>query len=183
MQCPRCQSTQLRKNGRSSGKQRYLCKACGRQFIESLSSPSHEKTRQEAIQTGFDGHSQLHDQIPQPKQEETPACSATGIAILLLDAENLRLDINAEKFLSHICTYPLQVLIAFANWRNPSMGKQDAELYERGYQLFHVPGGKNSADAQMIAMGASIARHYPDVKEVFVCGCHCEKISSQLEPN
>ncbi|MEW6493377.1 MAG: NYN domain-containing protein [Cyanobacteriota bacterium] len=99
----------------------------------------------------------------------TPIPSTPGIAILLLDAENLRLDINAEKFLAEVSQYPLQVKIAFANWRNHTIGKLDAELYERGYQLIHVPLGQNSADAQMIAMGISISHHYPDAKEVFVC--------------
>ncbi|MGL4609587.1 MAG: IS1/IS1595 family N-terminal zinc-binding domain-containing protein, partial [Trueperaceae bacterium] len=31
--CPECQSSDLKKNGRiHNGKQRYLCKVCGRQF-------------------------------------------------------------------------------------------------------------------------------------------------------
>lgn len=35
MKCPTCESTQLSKNGRHCGKQRYICKHCGRQFLES----------------------------------------------------------------------------------------------------------------------------------------------------
>ncbi|MBE8986344.1 transposase-like zinc-binding domain-containing protein [Nostoc sp. LEGE 12450] len=93
----------------------------------------------------------------------------TGISLLLLDAENLKLDINPELFLASICKFPLQVKIAFANWRNPNIGKQDIELYNRGYQLFHVPEGKNSADAKMIAFGACVLRSYPTVKEILVC--------------
>ncbi|MEH2383998.1 MAG: NYN domain-containing protein [Nostoc sp.] len=93
----------------------------------------------------------------------------TGISLLLLDAENLKLDVNSELFLASICEYSLQVKIAFANWRNPSIGKQDIELYNRGYQLVHVPEGKNSADAKMIAIGACILRSYPTVKEILVC--------------
>ncbi|MEH2139189.1 MAG: NYN domain-containing protein [Nostoc sp.] len=93
----------------------------------------------------------------------------TGISLLLLDAENLKLDINSELFLARICEFPLQVKIAFANWKNPSIGKQDIELYSRGYQLVHVPEGKNSADAKMIAFGASVLRCYPTVKEILVC--------------
>ncbi|MEH2244947.1 MAG: NYN domain-containing protein [Nostoc sp.] len=93
----------------------------------------------------------------------------TGISLLLLDAENLKLDINSELFLASICKYPLQVKMAFANWRNPSIGKQDIELYNRGYQLVHVPGGKDSADAKMIALGACVLRSYPTVKEILVC--------------
>ncbi len=92
-----------------------------------------------------------------------------GISLLLLDAENLKLDINSELFLASVCKCPLQVKIAFANWRNPSTGKQDIELYNRGYQLVHVPEGKNSADAKMIAFGACVLRYYPTVKEILVC--------------
>ncbi|MDZ8109838.1 MAG: NYN domain-containing protein [Nostoc sp. DedQUE12a] len=93
----------------------------------------------------------------------------TKSSLLLLDAENLKLDINCELFLASICEYPLQVKLAFANWRNSSIGKQDIELYKRGYQLIHVPGGKDSADAKMIGFGASVLRSYPTVKEIFVC--------------
>lgn len=32
MKCPHCHSTQLNRNGHKLGKQRYLCKACNRQF-------------------------------------------------------------------------------------------------------------------------------------------------------
>lgn len=104
-------------------------------------------------------------------KESSASSAETGIAILLLDAENLKLDVEIEKFLADTCTYALQVKIAFANWRNPTIGKQDAELYERGYQLIHVPSGPSSADGKMIALGSSIFLQYPNVKEVFVCSC------------
>jgi hypothetical protein len=182
MKCPRCESTQLRKNGHSNGKQRYLCKACGKQFLEPLPSLQLPSTPPEAVQVVSNGHSEAplpeappsilspsDVSVPPLDRATTSAQSDRGIAILLLDAENLRLDSNAEKFLAGLCTYPLQVKIAFANWRNCAVGKLDAELYERGYQLIHVPLGQNSADAQMIAMGVSIAHHYSDAKEVFVC--------------
>jgi len=35
MQCPRCYSTQISKNGRRKNRQCYKCKQCGRQFLES----------------------------------------------------------------------------------------------------------------------------------------------------
>ena len=35
MKCPKCESTQITKNGRHHGKQNYVCKQCGRQFVES----------------------------------------------------------------------------------------------------------------------------------------------------
>ncbi len=37
MECPRCNSTQVTKNGHRRGKQNYHCQGCGRQFIESYS--------------------------------------------------------------------------------------------------------------------------------------------------
>ncbi len=93
--------------------------------------------------------------------------SDKGIAILLLDAENLQLDANTEKILARMCTYPIQIKIAFANWRN--MGKQDVEFHNRGYELIHVPAGKDSADVKMATVGSSIFVHYPTAKEVLVC--------------
>ncbi|HEY9673922.1 MAG TPA: NYN domain-containing protein [Waterburya sp.] len=95
------------------------------------------------------------------------ASSTNGIAILLLDAENLQLDPNTEKFLAGICSYPIQIKVAFANWR--SLGKQDVELHGRGYELIHVPAGKDSADVKMATVGSSIFVHYPTAKEVLVC--------------
>lgn len=98
----------------------------------------------------------------------TPTPSVeVGIAILLLDVENLQLNIETEKFLEEICQYPIQIKVAFANWR--SMGKKDAEFHQRGYQLIHVPPGKDSADLKMATVGASIFVHYPTAKEILVC--------------
>lgn len=34
MTCPDCESDQIAKNGRQQGKQRYVCRGCGRQFID-----------------------------------------------------------------------------------------------------------------------------------------------------
>jgi hypothetical protein len=154
MKCPKCESTQLRKNGRSNGKQRYLCKVCGRQFLQPWSSSQLPSVESEAVQVASNGNVEprlAEAALPilsvselQLDQAATPTQSAEGIGILLLDAENLRLDINSEKFLAELSHYPLQIKIAFANWRNHAVGKLDAELYERGYQLIHVPGGQNS---------------------------------------
>ncbi|MEG5001854.1 NYN domain-containing protein [Microcoleus sp. B4-D4] len=104
-------------------------------------------------------------------KEIAPATTteSCGIAILLLDAENLKLNVYTEQFLASLCDYPLQVKIAFANWKNQSIGKLDAELYDRGYELIHVPGGSNSADGKMIAFGAAILYRYRDVRQVLVC--------------
>jgi hypothetical protein len=93
--------------------------------------------------------------------------SSPGIGIILLDVENIQLDQKAEKFLGEICSYPIQIRVAFANWR--SMGKRDIEFHTRGYQLIHVPPGKDSADLKMATVGSSIFVYYPTAKEVFVC--------------
>lgn len=211
MKCPRCESTSYRKNGRRNNKQNYLCKNCGKQFLEPTFShllesdliansnghsklttaearkpPLAEKLTKEDISSvssilaeellqillSFDWlESDVFKQLIQKFQQkpETKNHLETGISLLLLDAENLKLDINSELFLANVCEYPLQVKLAFANWRNPSIGKQDLELYNRGYQLVHVPGGKDSADAKMIGLGACVLRSYPTVKEVLVC--------------
>jgi len=215
MKCPKCESTSCRKNGHRSGKQNYLCKNCGRQFLEPSSSQAWDAESYSS--NGYTQASvaevselplvtQLSEETETAKRlnlvnttdeellqilppsnlessafkqfiekiQELPESSAKpepGISILLLDAENLKLDINIENFLASLCRYDLQVKIAFANWRNPTIGKQDAELYNRGYQLQHVPEGKDSADGKMIAHGASILRSYPTAKEVFVCSC------------
>ena len=34
--CPRCGSDQIKKNGRRQSRQNYLCKQCGRQFLETF---------------------------------------------------------------------------------------------------------------------------------------------------
>ncbi|WP_442944745.1 IS1/IS1595 family N-terminal zinc-binding domain-containing protein [Nostoc sp.] len=216
MKCPRCESTSYRKNGRRNDKQNYLCKNCGKQFLEPVFPDSletnllangngHTKVfmaeatevplvknllEEKATEKSLDSCSltlaeELLQTILSPDWLESAAFSQlllriqqkneikhqleTGISLLLLDAENLKLDVNSELFLGSVCEYPLQLKMAFANWRNPSIGKQDIELYNRGYQLVHVPEGKNNADAKMIAFGACILRSYPTVKEILVC--------------
>ncbi|MEH1850359.1 MAG: NYN domain-containing protein [Nostoc sp.] len=216
MKCPRCESTLYRKNGRRHDKQNYLCKNCGKQFLE----PAFPASLETDLLTNSNGHTKvstdeatelsLVNNLLEEKTTEKSLDSfslrlaeellqvilsadwlesavfsqfiqkiqqnseikhqlETGISLLLLDAENLKLDLNSELFLASICKYPLQFKMAFANWRNPSIGKQDIELYNRGYQLVHVPEGKDSADAKMIAFGACILRSYPTVQEILVC--------------
>ncbi|TVP56724.1 MAG: NYN domain-containing protein [Nodularia sp. (in: Bacteria)] len=102
--------------------------------------------------------------------------SPPAIAILLLDAENLQLDAKMEQFLTTVSTYPLQVKIAFANWAR--MGKRDEELHQRGYELIHVPIGKDNADGKMIALGSSVHERYANAKEVIVCSS--DKVMTNL---
>jgi hypothetical protein len=182
MKCPQCQSTSYRKNGRRKGRQNYLCKNCGRQFLETSASVMSitETSMPEVV---IDLESQLITEVTPVSESndlenlpsdiqigtEIISPSETVVSVLLLDAENLKIDLNAENFLANLALSPQLIKIAFANWRNSSLAKQDAELYDRGYQLIHVPNGKNSADAKMIAFGASIFKPYPHVKEVFIC--------------
>ena len=150
MKNPRRSPERFRKNGRSRSQQFYPRQPNRQQLFEALLPPSSSRCGEGAI------------------ADKSSECDR-GLAILLLDAENLKLDVNAEKFLASLYGYPLQVKIAFANWKKPTTGKLDAELYDRGYELIHVPGGANSADGKMIAFGAAILYRYRDVKQVFVC--------------
>ncbi|MGM3308379.1 NYN domain-containing protein [Anabaena sp. WFMT] len=106
----------------------------------------------------------------------SPVLQPVGIAVLLLDAENLQINTNTEKFLATVCNSPIQVKIAFANWGN--RGKLDIELHERGYDLIHVPAGRDNADGKMIAFGSSIHERYPNAKEVLVCSS--DKVMTNL---
>ncbi|MEG4054079.1 MULTISPECIES: NYN domain-containing protein [unclassified Microcoleus] len=150
MKNPRRSPERFRKNGRSRSQQFYPRQPNCQQLFEALLPPSSSRCGEGAI------------------ADKSSECDR-GLAILLLDAENLKLDVNAEKFLASLYGSPLQVKIAFANWKKPTTGKLDAELYDRGYELIHVPGGANSADGKMIAFGAAILYRYRDVKQVFVC--------------
>jgi hypothetical protein len=101
---------------------------------------------------------------------ETSLLLPTGaIAVLLLDAENMHLTPSAEQALQRVCQYPVRIKVAFGNWRSSNLSKHDVELHQRGYQMIHVPAGKNSADMQMTAIGASIFIHHPTAREVLVC--------------
>lgn len=39
MQCPECNSSHIRKNGKKQGKQNHICVTCSRQFIDSYAAP------------------------------------------------------------------------------------------------------------------------------------------------
>jgi NYN domain len=119
---------------------------------------------------------QLNPENPDLNNTHLSQRQSPGMAVLLLDAENLQLNPNTEKFLTTICSCPLQVKIAFANWSN--RGKLDIELHERGYDLIHVPAGRDNADGKMIAVGSSIHERYPHVHEVFVCSS--DKVMTNL---
>ncbi len=46
--CPKCESTNLRKNGRRDDKQRYVCKDCGKQFVMPSSAEEEEPPKKKA---------------------------------------------------------------------------------------------------------------------------------------
>jgi insertion element IS1 protein InsB len=50
MQCPKCASTHVRKNGKKAGKQNYICADCGRQFIDAYEPKGYsDELRQECL--------------------------------------------------------------------------------------------------------------------------------------
>ena len=89
------------------------------------------------------------------------------IAVLLIDAENIQVTPETEQFLTENFSNSIKMKIAFANWQG--MGTQDVEYHNRGYDLIHVPRGKENSDEKMIAFGSTIDEYYPKVKEVLVC--------------
>ena len=46
--CPKCESTDIRKNGRRHDKQRYVCKNCGREFVMPSSAKAEDKPKNQA---------------------------------------------------------------------------------------------------------------------------------------
>lgn len=199
MKCPKCQSSQLRKNGHPQGRQRYLCKDCGKQFLEPVLSQvvTNEKLNEVIVTPTLENLTNNQESLlnsPEILLESSisetentseipsadiihitennpilPGFNNIKISMLLLDAENLKIDNKTEQFLAGLSKFPLQVKIAFANWRNPSIGQQDVDFHKRGYNLIHVPGGKDSADAKMIAKGISLCWYYPNIQEIFIC--------------
>ncbi|MFH7028716.1 MAG: NYN domain-containing protein [Heteroscytonema crispum UTEX LB 1556] len=134
-----------------------------------------EQTQKLQNQTKSDLNGSANPKSPKIPEKLTPvdnvanvaSLQQTGITVLLLDAENLQINTETEQFLTTVCNFPIQVKIAFANWR--SMGKLDVEFHGRGYELIHVPVGKDNADGKMIAVGLSIHERYPKAREVLVC--------------
>ncbi len=116
------------------------------------------------------------DEQARTKQHKTLSVSGASlkeialpkvIAVLLLDAENIQITPETEQFLTEKFTNSIQIKIAFANWQG--MGTQDVEYHSRGYDLIHVPRGKEHSDEKIIVFGSTIDKYYPKVKEVLVC--------------
>ena len=51
--CPKCSSNNIRKNGHRRGKQNYQCKNCGRQFIDNYSELGYSKEVKEDCLTMY----------------------------------------------------------------------------------------------------------------------------------
>jgi hypothetical protein len=170
----RCKSVFLEKAalelGKASHKDAIFAKA--KQLLSSVLLPPFF-----AMSDGQELLNSIHILLEESNERSQPEIlasnrepdAASGIAILFLDTENIQLSETEEKFLTDLCDYRLQIKIAVANWRNASLAKKDVEFHNRGYQMIHVPNGKNSADMKMTAIGSSIFIYYPTVKEVLVC--------------
>jgi hypothetical protein len=130
-----------------------------KEILQKLTTPEFAFSRE---------YRQLMQKMQAVCSKPTPEPEVSGgITALLMDAENLRLTETEEGAIANLCQHPLRCKIAFGNWK--SLNGHDARLHQRGYQLIHVPTGKNAADLQMTAVGASIFLYYPDLREVIVC--------------
>lgn len=103
--------------------------------------------------------------LGQLSQDELQNLPWSGL--LLVDAENMNPPKGLEAFLQTVGQYPLRHRLAFGNWRK--LGRRDRDLYLRGYQMVHVPSGKNSADIKMAVDTSLITLRNPSIREVFVC--------------
>jgi transposase-like protein len=58
MQCPECQSTHIRKNGKRKDKQNHICVDCRRQFIDHYSPPQgySDAFKQECLKMYVNGN-------------------------------------------------------------------------------------------------------------------------------
>lgn len=140
--------------------------ADNQEYIDSAEKETLPKTTESKTSENQPDISLIDNKTPaQVKIQKQPE-----IAVLLLDAENIKITPEIEKFLTTVCTRTIQIKIAFANWQ--SMGKKDIDFYDRGYDLIHVPSGKDNAEKKMIAFGSIIDEYYPKVKEVLVCSSH-----------
>jgi len=62
MRCPQCHSSNLRKDGRQNGKQRFECKDCGRLFRDSYEAKGyHPQVKKICLEMYLNSHQQLHD--------------------------------------------------------------------------------------------------------------------------
>lgn len=57
MQCPDCESSKIRKNGKRRGKQNHICVECQRQFIEGYEPPKgySKQVKQECLKMYLNG--------------------------------------------------------------------------------------------------------------------------------
>ncbi|MBE9158248.1 NYN domain-containing protein [Nodosilinea sp. LEGE 06152] len=110
-------------------------------------------------------------QAPHPpstrQADQDVALDPAGTGLLLVDAENMNPPEALETLLQTVAQYPLRYRLAFGNWRK--LGDRDQELYRRGYQMVHVPSGKNSADIKMSLDAFLISLWNPSLREVFIC--------------
>ena len=118
-----------------------------------------------APKASVDGLNQRSDEALPSVSENNSALDPAGL--LLLDAENMNPPEELEKALQTIGQYPMRYRLAFGNWRK--LGDRDQELYQRGYQMVHVPSGKNSADIKMSLDAFLISLRNPSIREVFIC--------------
>lgn len=104
--------------------------------------------------------------LPKPSPQSLPS-PLPWAGLLLVDAENMNPPEALETFLQTVGQYPIRHRLAFGNWRR--LGRRDRDLYRRGYQMVHVPSGKNSADIKMAVDTSLITFQNPSIREIFIC--------------
>ena len=85
----------------------------------------------------------------------------SGIAILLLDVENLPLDLEAEKILVDICNYPIQIKVAFADLKMATVGASIFLNYPKAKEILVC-----SSDRGLTHLGTTLQSHGLTVYQV-----------------
>ncbi|MBE9112823.1 NYN domain-containing protein [Nodosilinea sp. LEGE 07298] len=143
-------------------------------FTPAFQGSKPHQTILQRVQTLAARSIQSDSHLPQAQAEPTQARGGTTESanfaesgLLLVDAENMSLPEALEDALQKIGQYPIRYRLAFGNWRK--LGDRDQALYRRGYQMVHVPSGKNSADIKMSLDAFLISLRNPSIREVFIC--------------
>jgi hypothetical protein len=123
----------------------------------------HSKTYSQALERLQELITAKISQSPAPE----PIHNSEFTGLLLVDAENINLPAGLENYLKALGHDPIHHRLAFGNWHK--LGRRDQEFHQRGYQMVHVPSGKNSADIKMCLYAFLISRWNPSIREVFIC--------------
>src|ERR687885_15410 len=107
MKCPQCESSSYRKNGHRCGRQNYLCKNCGRQFLEPSSTETLPTNVLPTIPVSHNGHTEtsvaVGTLLSPGENLPTPTSAATRPDSVGVTADELLQSLLSPEFLESSC--------------------------------------------------------------------------------